>query len=68
LHRSPRWNPQQGVWMGYERKRGKLSMLNSWLRQPGAQFSTVVGDEHGLPERVKYVITLDSDTVLPRDT
>ncbi|ACZ77398.1 glycosyltransferase 36 [Dickeya parazeae Ech586] len=68
LHRSPQWNPQQGVWMGYERKRGKLSMLNSWLRQPGAQFSTVVGDEQGLPERVKYVITLDSDTVLPRDT
>ncbi|MCI4205464.1 GH36-type glycosyl hydrolase domain-containing protein [Dickeya dianthicola] len=68
LHRSPRWNPQQGVWMGYERKRGKLSMLNSWLRQPGGQFSTVVGDEQGPPERVKYVITLDSDTVLPRDT
>nr|WP_246859698.1 glucoamylase family protein [Dickeya oryzae] len=68
LHRSPQWNPQQGVWMGYERKRGKLSMLNSWLRQPGAQFSTVVGDEQGQPERVKYVITLDSDTVLPRDT
>lgn len=69
LHRSPKWNPQQGVWMGYERKRGKLALLNSWLRQPSSQFSTIsVTDPSQLPERVKYVITLDSDTVLPRDT
>lgn len=68
LHRSPTWNPQQGVWMGYERKRGKLAMLNSWLRQPGTQFSHIAGDEKTLPAPIKYVITLDSDTVLPRDT
>ncbi|MGR2856888.1 cyclic beta 1-2 glucan synthetase [Erwinia sp. 1181_3] len=68
LHRSPEWNPQQGVWMGYERKRGKLAALNSWLRQPGSQFSHRVGDEKPFPARVRYVITLDSDTVLPRDT
>lgn len=68
LHRSPQWNPQQGVWMGYERKRGKLALLNSWLQQPQQQFSTVVGADLPLKERIKYVITLDSDTVLPRDT
>ena len=32
FHRPRRWNPREGVWMGYERKRGKLSELNSFLR------------------------------------
>ncbi|SLM62712.1 MULTISPECIES: glycoside hydrolase family 94 protein [Dickeya] len=69
LHRTPEWNAPQGVWMGYERKRGKLALLNHWLRQPDAQFSSVAGLPPGqLPARIKYVITLDADTVLPRDT
>ena len=69
LYREPEWNPLQGVWMGYERKRGKLALLNSWLRHPEAQFSSVAGmPADQLPARIKYVITLDSDTVLPRDT
>jgi len=69
LHRAPEWNPPQGVWMGYERKRGKLALLNSWLRQPAAQFSSVEDvPADQLPEQIKYVITLDSDTVLPRET
>lgn len=69
LHRAPEWNPPQGVWMGYERKRGKLALLNSWLRHPDTQFSSVAGlPADLLPEAIRYVITLDSDTVLPRDT
>ncbi|QKJ86935.1 Cyclic beta 1-2 glucan synthetase [Paramixta manurensis] len=69
LHRAPEWNSPQSVWMGYERKRGKLALLNSWLRQPAKQFSNMTGiDDPRLPVRIKYVITLDSDTVLPRDT
>ncbi|KQN55645.1 glycoside hydrolase family 94 protein [Erwinia sp. Leaf53] len=69
LHRQPEWNDTQGIWMGYERKRGKLALLNSWLRQPGAQFSSAAGlPPHMLPGQIKYVITLDSDTLLPRDT
>jgi len=68
LHREPQWNEQQGVWMGYERKRGKLSMLNSWLRKPAKQFSELHSNTVTPPAGVKYVITLDSDTVLPRDT
>ncbi|WP_312061843.1 GH36-type glycosyl hydrolase domain-containing protein [Pantoea septica] len=69
LHRQPEWNPAQGTWMGYERKRGKLALLNSWLRQPAAQFVSVATmPAHLLPGYIKYVITLDSDTVLPRDT
>ena len=41
LHRQPEWNPAEGTWMGYERKRGKLALLNSWLRYPGRQFVSV---------------------------
>ena len=68
LHRPRRWNPQQGAWMGYERKRGKLGDLNSLLRgNPGDRFSLIVGDIEVLSQ-VKYVITLDTDTQLPRDS
>ncbi|HEV7223711.1 MAG TPA: glycosyltransferase family 2 protein, partial [Pirellulales bacterium] len=68
FHRPRRWNAQEGVWMGYERKRGKLAELNSLVRG-GARdrFSQVVGDTNILPE-VRYVITLDTDTQLPRDS
>ncbi|HEX7243759.1 MAG TPA: protein ndvB, partial [Longimicrobiaceae bacterium] len=67
FHRPRRWNPQQGVWMGWERKRGKLAEFNRFLRGgAGDAFSTVVGDVEPL-RRVRYVITLDADTVLPPD-
>ncbi len=53
--------------MGYERKRGKLSALNSVLRGGSKDcFSTIVGDLNALAG-TKYVITLDTDTQLPRD-
>jgi cellobiose phosphorylase len=68
FHRPRRWNPQERVWMGYERKRGKLEDLNALLRgDPGDRFSLVVGDVAALAG-VKYVITLDTDTQLARDT
>ncbi len=68
LHRPRRWNPQQGVWMGRERKRGKLGDLNALLRgQPGDAFSLIVGNTEPLLQ-VKYVITLDTDTQLPRES
>jgi cellobiose phosphorylase len=68
LHRPRLWNPQEGVWMGHERKRGKLGDLNALLRG-GARdkFTTIIGDVAAL-QSVRYVITLDSDTQLPRDT
>jgi cyclic beta-1,2-glucan synthetase len=67
FHRPRRWNPQQGVWMGWERKRGKLAQFNQFLRGgAGEAFSTIVGDAEPL-RRVRYVITLDADTVLPPD-
>ncbi|MGO9612824.1 MAG: GH36-type glycosyl hydrolase domain-containing protein [Dissulfurispiraceae bacterium] len=76
FHRPRRWNAGERVWMGYERKRGKLSDLNSLLRGrkdgradalSGNPFSLVVGNTEALSD-VKYVITLDTDTQLPRDS
>ena len=68
FHRSRTWNPREKKWMGYERKRGKLSALNAFLRkEEGGDFSLVIGDHETL-SNVKYVITLDSDTQLPRES
>jgi len=67
LHRPRLWNPEEGLWMGYERKRGKLMEFNALLRGGAREcFSTVVGDLSVLP-LIQYVITLDTDTQLPRD-
>ena len=68
FHRPRRWNAREQVWMGYERKRGKLSELNALLRGGArGRFSLIVGNTAVLPN-VKYVITLDTDTQLPRDS
>ncbi|HBD96299.1 MAG TPA: cyclic beta 1-2 glucan synthetase [Spirochaetia bacterium] len=67
FHRSRKWNPKEKKWMGYERKRGKISDLNALLRGKGeGRFSSVTGDSAFLQD-VSYVITLDTDTKLPRN-
>ncbi len=69
FHRPRLWNPEERIWMGYERKRGKLAALNALLRgedRASECFSLVIGDIKVL-SNVKYVITLDTDTQLPRD-
>ena len=67
FHRARVWNAREKKWMGYERKRGKLAALNALLRGRGEkEFSVLIGDYRVLYD-VKYVITLDSDTLLPRD-
>ncbi|OYW13478.1 MAG: hypothetical protein B7Z55_16785, partial [Planctomycetales bacterium 12-60-4] len=66
LHRDRKWNQRELVWMGFERKRGKLADLNATLRGAQGRFSQVVGDLTRL-QSVQYVITLDTDTQLPRD-
>ena len=68
LHRPRIWNEKQRVWMGRERKRGKLSDLNAFLRSGNqSAFQLIVGRNPGSLSRMKYVITLDTDTLLPRD-
>ncbi|MFL5534872.1 MAG: glucoamylase family protein, partial [Gemmatimonadales bacterium] len=67
FHRPRRWNPVEGVWMGWERKRGKLAEFNRFvLTGEESGFSAIVGDK-SLLRSVRYVITLDSDTTLPPD-
>ncbi len=69
LHRRRQWNALQGKWMGWERKRGKLHELNKLLR--GARDTTFLDIDDAfsrLPGNVRYVITLDSDTRMPRGT
>jgi len=67
FHRPRRWNAGEGLWMGYERKRGKLMEFNALLRGGSrACFSEIVGETAILPS-IKYVITLDTDTQLPRE-
>ncbi len=66
FHRYRIYNPSEGRWMGWERKRGKLLDLNHLMRGGFDSFPVKVGDLSVLPG-IRYVITLDSDTQLPRD-
>jgi len=65
LHRRRLYNPSEGAWMGWERKRGKLHELNLLLRGDGD--TTFLPGANIVPADVKYVMTLDSDTRLMRD-
>ena len=73
FHRQREWNSIDQVWMGYERKRGKLEQFNTLLRDGDINnvnqtaFTDIVGDQTIL-KTFKYVITLDTDTQLPRDS
>ncbi|CAN5249419.1 glucoamylase family protein [soil metagenome] len=68
FHRPRRWNARDRKWMGYERKRGKLGELNQLLRGHAPdRFDSLVGDPASY-RGVKYVITLDTDTQLPRES
>src|SRR4029077_3964919 len=67
FHRLRQWNAREGLWMGWERKRGKIEEFNRLLRGvTEASFSVSVGHLNLLPP-IRYCITLDSDTRLPRD-
>jgi len=67
LHRHRIFNARQGVWMGWERKRGKLLDLNKLLMGEYDAFPIKSGGTD-LLRQIRYIITLDSDTELPRDT
>jgi len=69
LHRRRIWNESEGRWIGWERKRGKLHELNRLLRgDTNSTFLRVDGRLPAVAENVRYVITLDADTKLPRET
>jgi cyclic beta-1,2-glucan synthetase len=66
LHRRRLYNASEGAWMGWERKRGKLHELNLLLR--GDLDTTFLEPSVAVPDNIQYVLTLDSDTRLPRDS
>ena len=67
LHRHRIFSTRQGVWMGWERKRGKLLDLNKYLAGDYDAFPIKAGGLDAL-QQVRYILTLDSDTQLPRGT
>src|SRR3954471_8556959 len=67
FHRTRQWNEQEGLWMGWERKRGKIEEFNRLLRGATDTSFVVPAGDVGLLPTVRYCITLDSDTRLPRD-
>jgi cyclic beta-1,2-glucan synthetase len=68
FHRPRTWNSREKKWMGYERKRGKLAALNAFLRGRNRDAFSLVAGNYPVLSTVKYVITLDTDTQLPRET
>jgi cyclic beta-1,2-glucan synthetase len=67
LHRRRVWNESEGKWIGWERKRGKLHELNRLLRgATDTSFIAIDGRPPAPPEDIRYVITLDADTRLPK--
>lgn len=65
FQRSRLWNPSEKVWMGWERKRGKLVEFVELLKgRTNTTYDYVVGESSILPN-IRYIITLDADTQLP---
>jgi cyclic beta-1,2-glucan synthetase len=68
FHRRRRWNSAQNCWMGWERKRGKLSEFNRLLKgDRNTSYAISSADPSDLPP-TRFVITLDADSQMPRDT
>ncbi|MCA1660574.1 MAG: hypothetical protein LC642_08595, partial [Verrucomicrobiaceae bacterium] len=70
FHRQREWSESEKRWMGWERKRGKLEQLNRFLMgesAPELDELLCAGDRDQL-EGIRFVITLDADTQLLRDT
>src|SRR4029079_4512758 len=68
LHRRRVWSESEQRWMGWERKRGKLEELNRLLRgATDTTYLTSTGKIPWVPDGVRYVLTLDADTRVPRE-
>jgi len=70
FHRGRRWSESEQRWIGWERKRGKLEQLNQFsYRRIHVRAGRIspCGRSSQL-EDIRFVITLDADTQLLRDT
>ena len=68
FHRKRLWNPKEKKWMGWERKRGKIHEFNCFLRGKDDTSFNIHPPNSSLFSEIKYVITLDTDTKLPRNS
>jgi cyclic beta-1,2-glucan synthetase len=69
FHRKRQWNEHEAKWMGWERKRGKLQEFNHLLRgATNTSFLEIPGQDLHSIQDIRYVVTLDADTRLPRAT
>ncbi len=65
FHRHRQWNDAEQMWMGWERKRGKLVEFVDLLKgKQDTSYDFIIGN-HDVWSAVRYVITLDMDTQLP---
>lgn len=67
FHRKREWNSKEQAWMGWERKRGKIEALNSFLTKKIPQQNILLHGDPKALENIVFVITLDADTLLPKD-
>ena len=69
LHRDRQFSQTEQLWIGWERKRGKLELLVSALAQgeDEAHHASFLNldDASRIARGVRYIVTLDSDTELP---
>src|SRR5262249_11114275 len=68
FHRRRQWCETEEKWIGWERKRGKLREFNRLLRGARDTSFTVAAADKDLLAKVRFVITLDADTQMPRET
>ncbi len=68
FYRSRKWNPAEKVFMGWERKRGKLREFNGLLRGKTTSYAEDAQMTAQNLGGVRYIITLDEDTELVRDS
>ncbi|SFC75903.1 GH36-type glycosyl hydrolase domain-containing protein [Clostridium uliginosum] len=62
------YNKKQNVFMGKERKRGKLMEFMSLIRGKTDHTYNVLSSQIKILKDVKYLITLDEDTFMPRES
>ncbi len=68
FHRKREYNPKQGKWMGWERKRGAIIHFNNLITgRPNTSFIYKSSDTDALKD-IRYIITIDSDTNLVMDS
>lgn len=67
FNRYRQYNEKENMWIGWERKRGKLMEFNSMIKGNNETSFNVVSADMNKLHDIKYVITLDADTKLPMD-